>query len=324
MPQISADAAKTASPSPCKLGEMRTHRLACTARRPALSLGAAAIVAAGLLPSSGNASTQEDARVQVLRGQHEALAPQLASNPFQRPLHLASSQSADDVKGEVYAVVEHPFALVNTSLRNAEHWCDILMLHFNIKACRASGGASSRRVEVSAGRKQDDLISRPYRMQFHYQLVASSPNYLHVRLSADSGPLGTQHYRIEVEATPLDAQRSFLHMTYSYGLGATARLAMQGYLSTLGRDKVGFSVVGTQADGQPIHVGGVRGVIERNTMRYYLAIDAYLNSLSYPAGERLERRLQGWFSSCELYRRQLHEMERDEYLMMKRQQLQSQ
>jgi hypothetical protein len=304
---------------------MLSHSLANAHYGRRLRLGNLILLATAIVASvsTGNATARDGARGQALRGQHEALAPQLASNPFQRPLHLASTQSADDVKGEVYAVVEHPFALVSASLRDAEHWCDILMLHFNIKACRASGGASSRRVEVSAGRKQDDLISRPYRMQFHYQLRASTPDYLQVRLNADSGPLGTHDYRIEVEATPLDTQRSFLHMTYAYGLGTTARLAMQGYLSTLGRDKVGFSVIGTQDDGVPLHVGGVRGVIERNTMRYYLAIDAYLNSLSYPADEQVERRLNAWFTDTERYRRQLHEMERDDYLAMKRQQLQS-
>ena len=43
------------------------------------------------------------------------------------------------------------------------------------------------------------------------------------------------------------------------------RLAMQVYLGTTGRSKVGFTVTGTQADGQPLHIGGTRGVVEVNT-----------------------------------------------------------
>ena len=73
-----------------------------------------------------------------------------------------------------------------------------------------------------------------------------------------------------------------MHLSYSYDYGVAARVAMQGYLATIGRDKVGFSVVGTQADGQPVYIGGTRGVVERNTMRYYLAIEAYLGALSLP------------------------------------------
>ena len=66
------------------------------------------------------------------------------------------------------------------------------------------------------------------------------------------------------------------------------------------------------------------GVMERNTMRYYLAIDAYLDSLAAPAGQRVERRLRAWFDATERYPRQLREVDREAYLRMKRQELQRQ
>jgi hypothetical protein len=53
-------------------------------------------------------------------------------------------------------------------------------------------------------------------------------------------------------------------------------------------------------------------------MRYYLAIDAHLNSLSAPPREQLDTRLRDWFVSTERYPRQLHEMDELEYLSMKR------
>ena len=93
---------------------------------------------------------------------------------------------------------------------------------------------------------------------------------------------------------------------------------MQAYLGTIGSDKVGFTVVGRQSDGQPLHIGGMRGVVERNTMRYYLAIEAFLGALSAPPQARLEKRLHDWFAAIERYPRQLHEMEQAEYLDMKR------
>ena len=99
---------------------------------------------------------------------------------------------------------------------------------------------------------------------------------------------------------------------------------MQGYLSTIGSGKVGFSVVDRLPDGRPVYVGNMRGVIERNTMRYYLAIDTYLGSLALPPAERVERRLRDWYAATERYPRQLHEMERDDYLAMKRKELQRQ
>jgi hypothetical protein len=52
-------------------------------------------------------------------------------------------------------------------------------------------------------------------------------------------------------------------------------------------------------------------------MRYYLAIDAYLGALSNSPDKRLEQRLTNWFDATEQYPRQLHELDRQEYLQMK-------
>ena len=72
------------------------------------------------------------------------------------------------------------------------------------------------------------------------------------------------------------------------------------------------------------YVGGVRGVVERNTMRYYLAIDAYLSAMNAAPSEQFEKRLQTWFSTTERYPKQLHELNRDDYITMKRAEYQRQ
>ena len=99
--------------------------------------------------------------------------------------------------------------------------------------------------------------------------------------------MGTKNYRLMLEAVPLDAKRSFVHMSYAYGYGFAARMAMEGYLATLGRNKVGFTITGQGNDGKPVYMGNVRGVVERNTMRYYLAIEAYLGALALPPAEQV-------------------------------------
>jgi len=65
-------------------------------------------------------------------------------------------------------------------------------------------------------------------------------------------------------------------------------------------------------------VDGLRGALERNVMRYYLAIDAYLAASASPPQEQLEERLRDWFESTERYALQLHEVDQNEYLEMKR------
>jgi hypothetical protein len=137
-----------------------------------------------------------------------------------------------------------------------------------------------------------------------------------VGLRPPAGPLGTHDYRILLEATPADATHTVLHLAYSYGYGALGQLAMQAYLATAGASKVGFTTV--EEGGQPHLVGGMRGVMERNTMRYFLAIEAYLASLGTPSQGRAERRFEAWFDATERFARQLHEMSREQYLSMKR------
>ncbi|HEY6611046.1 MAG TPA: hypothetical protein VIZ86_07935, partial [Pseudomonas sp.] len=167
----------------------------------------------------------------------------------------------------------------------------------------------------------EQLLADAYAFEFRYQVVTATPDYLHLALNAESGPLGTSGYRMAVEVVALDAQRSFLHMSYAYNYGLTARLAMQSYLATAGRNRVGFTIVGRQADGQPIHVGGMRAVVERNTMRYYLAIEAFLGALSAPPAQRQERRLQLWHASARRYPQQLQEPASGTYLEMKRREI---
>lgn len=259
-----------------------------------------------------------------LQARYAALHEQLASNPFQRPLYLESSQTPDELRGDIYALVEQPYAVVGPALQDMHQWCDILILHLNVKSCRAAGQPAGDRLSLNIGRKFNQPLVDTYLVEFRYRVLVAGPDYLQVVLEAEDGPLDTRHYRIALEVVALDARRSFLHLSYSYAYGMAARLAMQGYLATIGRDKLGFSITGRTADGQPVYLGGLRGVVERNTMRYYLGVEAYLGALSAPAPEQLEKRLNDWYAGVERYPLQLHELKRDEYLDMKRQEIQRQ
>ena len=268
----------------------------------------------------GRASAQD---ADAMRARHANLSEQLAKNPFQRPLHLESTQNSGDLKGEVYAVVEQPFGVVVEALQGMDHWCDLLILHLNVKSCAFTAKPSDV-ISLYLGRKFDQPLEDAYRVNFSYRVAAANADYLRVQLAADEGPMSTRDYRLALEAVPLDAKRSFIHMSYSYGYGVAARLAMQGYLATVGRDKIGFSIVSKDGDGKPVYVDGVRGVVERNTLRYYLAIEVYLGAYGSPAPEQQEKRLRDWFAATERHALQLHEMERGEYLDMKRRELQRQ
>ena len=254
----------------------------------------------------------------TLRAKYGELREALRSNSFHQPMYIDSAQSGDNVRGDVYAVLQHPFAEFSTSMKDPSDWCAIMILPFNTKYCHAVDGKGGTVLQVRIGRKFDQPVQDAYRLDFALRPVAASADFFESRLEARSGPVGTRDYRIAVSAVPLEGGRTFMHLSYSYGVGAAGRFAMQAYLSTAGSDKIGFTVTGKDANGQPIHIGGVRGAIERNAMRYFLAVDAHLASLAAPPEQRVEKKIQAWFSSTERYPRQLREMDRSTYVAMKR------
>lgn len=269
-------------------------RLAPFARRFA-ALGAAALLAISALPAHADPD--------ALRARHAELREQLRNNSFGRQLHIDSAEGSNTLQGDVYAVLDHPFEKVKDALADPDAWCDIMLLPFNTKACNASGN----RLAVRIGRKPDQPVEQAYPIAFNFRNVAATAEFLQARLSAGEGPFGTRDYRITAQAVPLDNGKTFMHMRYAYGFGGMGRFAMQAYLATAGADKVGFTS------------DGVRGAVERNAMRYYLAIDAYLDTMHLPADQQVERRINAWFSGTERYPRQLREMDRSTYVQLKRQ-----
>ena len=256
-----------------------------------------------------------------LRAKHAELRDQLANNNFKRAMVIDSAQAGDNLKGDVYAVLDHPYGALSGKLKDPDNWCDILILPFNTKYCHAMGDTA---LNVRIGRKFDQPVQDAYKLQFSYRNVAATPDFFESMLAAKEGPIGTRDYHITVSAVPLDEKRSFMHLSYSYGYGFAGKVAMQAYLATAGADKVGFSVTGKDASGQPVYMGGVRGAVERNAMRYYLAIDSYLDSLNAPADQQVDRRIQSWFNATERYPRQLREMDRPAYVAMKRNEVERQ
>ena len=217
----------------------------------------------------------------------------------------------------MYAVVAQPFSLVGPALLGMEQWCDVMMLHLNVKTCRGMGNGGASTLRLAVGRKFDQPLGSAFQIDFAYSVVANQADYLQVTLAAAAGPLDTKDYRIGFEATPLDATTTFLHLSYAYAYGMAARMAMSAYLATIGHDKVGFSIVSYRGDGVPVYLADMRGAVERNTMRYFLAIEAYLGALALPVAQRPEQRLRDWFDAIERYPRQLHELSREDYLTMK-------
>jgi hypothetical protein len=241
----------------------------------------------------------------------------LGLTQYKRPLIIESIESDTTLKSEVYAVINYPFDAVQEALIKPDHWCDALILHINIKYCRMGHSAQGVLLNLNVGQKFEQPLPQTYQPVFNFKVLERTENYFSINLTANNGPLMTYDYDILLEAIPLENEQTFLRFKYAYSFGTLGKVAMQTYLTTIGHNKVGFTVSDVQPNGEKVFIKGIRGVIERNTMRYFLAIDAYLASENEVHEQQLLNRLYNWYDSTELYKVQLHEVERNEYIKMK-------
>ncbi|WP_088279280.1 hypothetical protein [Ideonella sp. A 288] len=253
----------------------------------------------------------------ALHAKRAELQPQLRANTFGEPLVLRSRELPDRLEGDVYAEVAHPMAAVSASVRNAAAICEILFLHLNIRSCAPAADADGGGVSLLAGPKRATGPGAQYHMDYAVHHEVADASHLRVTLSAAQGPMSTTDYRLVFEAVPIDEGHTFVHFGYAYGVGTLARMAMGMYLATAGRDKIGFTVEGVDASGRPKYVRGERAAVERNVMRYYLALQAHRSVTTGSRDERLQARLRAWFALTERHKAQLHEYDLADYLREK-------
>jgi hypothetical protein len=277
-----------------------------------------------LLLSGGAVAAPQPDPATALQANYAALRDQLERSPLPKHLYVESFDRSDSSGGDVYGVVDYPIALVTEALSDRSRWCDVLILHLNVKYCHPLSLDGRTALSVAIGRKYEQPLESTFRLDFHYDASTPRPDYLDVALNADHGPLGTGNYRLRFSAVGVTKEQSFVRLRYSFTQDAATRAATKLYLATTGRGKRGFTVIGNPDSANPEFIGGSRGAIERNTMRYYLAIDSYLGTRAAPAPERMELSIERWFDATERYPGQLHEIDRVAYIAMKRNEFQRQ
>lgn len=282
---------------------------------------AAASLALWLCAMAAAAAPSPPAGAAQLLAQRTQLQGELQASAFGEPLVLRSQDDGRRLEGEIFAELAQPFERVRGVLGAGDTLCATLFLHLNVRACQAERTPEGTVLHMAAGPKQGATPITTYRMDYRMAVEAATADYLRVTLQAKTGPLGTRDYRIVFEAAPIDAQRSFLHVGYAYGYGSMAKMAYSLYLGTLGRTKIGFTTVGKGADGTPQFVQGERGSLERNVMRNYLALKAYTGVQSGTPAARTEARMRAWFDLTERHAPQLHEVDLEQYLQIKREDL---
>jgi hypothetical protein len=299
-----AGAAGAGRPAPRPQACERTIRMdRATAFRWAAAAGLT-LALAPAAPAAGEPDLQQ--RLPVLL----ALGP---ATPFHRPLVLDSRVAGGDASATLEAVLDVPFADVRAALADARRSCGTLILHIDVKGCTAGPGAT---VHLAVVRRYDLPAEQATPFDFDYQVNRDAADGFSVLLHAERGPYGTSGYHMRFEAVPAGAARTAVRLSYGFHQSAATGWALGFYFGTFGRGKVGFS---QEADGRggTQSVAGVRGLLERNLMRYFLAVEAASAIPDAATPADYERRLRQWHGLAERYPRQLHDVTLDGYLALK-------
>ncbi len=277
------------------------------------------MIAAALVFSAGSSVAAENSGqgANLLLATYRDNLNRLENNSFGIPLFLESYEKASRVHVDVYGIFDYPFNSVVSVLMVPANWCDIVPLHLNVKACTYKDLPDYSLLTFYVGRKVYQPSEETRQVIYRYRKVDQQLGYLDINLTADAGPFGTKDHKMRFEALPLKGGRTFVHVSYEYSDSAALRLAAKIYFATVGRGKVGFTVTGADESGTSKLIGGPRGSIERNAVRYYFAIQAYMNSLRYAEDKRFTMSISDWYDLTIRYRKQLYDLEKKDYLAFK-------
>jgi hypothetical protein len=258
-----------------------------------------------------------------LQSHYQELRDLAQRGPFGVPLSVQSEDRDDEVSAEVYGIIEHPFEAVKAVLSSPASWCEFAPLHLNVKACTYQTQSHQTLLTLYLGRKYYQTPEKSSSQTYQLSMHMGEPGYLAVALNAPKGVFGTTAHKFQLEAAGVDG-RTVVALRSSYVPSIVTRVATTIYLSTVGRSRVGFSREDTGPATSPRYVNGFRGLVERSAMRYYLAFEAFLDIGSLPVAQRFEASINAVYDSMERYPRQLHDMEKAEYLDTKRRERENQ
>jgi hypothetical protein len=246
---------------------------------------------------------------QEFRQQHGMLAPDIN-------LSIHTRNKGSRIWTEVYGTVHGKFTTVSQALLGSRGYCEFLPPLFNLKSCVSARVDGRDLIRFYVGSKHYTSMLRTILIVAELQRVSERPDYVHVRLASVDAASTKYGYRIDIEVVPFGDDVLARVRTY-YNPDRLTRIAVSTYLHTVGENKVGFTRVAVAGQDKTAYVGGMSGVIERNTVRAFMAMQAYLDTVDAPLAGRYSERLQRWFALTDRFRRQLHELGRREYISVK-------
>lgn len=256
---------------------------------------------------------------QRLAAAYQTIRGKLNDSAADMPLYVRSDEHEGVFNAEVYGIVDYPVRVLVDALMIPASWCEFTTLHPNIKHCTYELQDNSVLFTFYLARSRKPLrsLQHAYVLKLKFRVLALGKDYFKVLFEGNEGPMDTRNHRFQLEAMPV-ADSAFVRVKFSYQSRLMSRLAIAIYLGALSPNRIGFSIVGIDNDGAPIYVKGNRGLLERHVVRSYLTVIAFMHTRNAPAQDRFEVQMNRWYDLAERYVLQLHEMERDKYIDVKR------
>jgi len=232
------------------------------------------------------------------------------------PIYLKTVQKKNVLNVSLLGRIPFKFSDVAEALSKPASYCDFLPLMFNVKSCVITEFNPVTRMKFYVAGKHYTPPITSYRIHAVFRPVSRTPEKIRIRMEADEDSPGKSDYDVDLMAIPLDGE-TLLYLKSRYAPGRITRMATSTYVKMFARDKPGFTEI-QEPGGKKKLITGFPAVIERSTVRAYFALKAFMLNIQLPPAKRFDACLKTWYDLNQPYKKQLYELERDQYLQIKR------
>ncbi len=233
------------------------------------------------------------------------------------PLYLATVQDNKVLNVSLFGLIPYSFNKVASELSKPQSYCEFLPLMFNVKGCVVTETSPVTRIKYYVAGKYYTPPIASIRIKSVFRIIESRKDFLQIIMEDDGDSQGTTKYHVLLKIVPMKNQ-TLIYIESLYAPGRLTRMATKTYVSMFARNKPGFTKLKVSGGGETQFITGFPAIIERSIVRSYFALKAYLQNQHVPPARRHEARLQSWYNLNLPHRKQLYELERKQYLAIKR------
>lgn len=233
------------------------------------------------------------------------------------PIYLATVQDSKVLNVSLFGRIPFSFTEVSAVLSRPQSYCDFLPVMFNVKGCVITRIHPNAQIKYYVAGKHYTPPLTSFRIHSRFRIIEKRKDFLEIMMEADEDSVGKSRYHVLLKVVPIENQ-ALVSIESVYAPGRLTRMATYTYIKVFARNKPGFTKITVSGDGEQRYITGFPAIIERSIVRSYFALKAHLMSQHLPTGKRHEARLQSWYDLNLPHKLQLYELDRDQYLQIKR------